>query len=192
MTHSFETDRREALEEIRQACVEKVRLLATSPLGDNNRDRGLPEYIEVEEKFRLPAAMSFVIHELQQGNSLRQAFSYASARYRDKDRRIVNAMPGDLDPSPATGKDGRTSAFDDVLKALDIIERDFDLNYTPLSREDVRRWQKKHPIDARHIEDAHRVHARQFSKEAIDDMRALIKGIQHRPPAPPAANVPKI
>lgn len=192
MSRSYESDRRQALEEIRQACTDKVHLLATSPLGNNNIDRGLPEYVEVEEKFRLPAAMSFVIHELQQGSGLRQAFSYASARYRDKDRRVVNALPGDLDPSPATGKDGRASAFDDVFKALDIIERDFDLNYTPLSREDIKRWQKKHPIDGRHLQDAHRVHAKQFSKEAIDDMRALLLGIQHRPPTPPSANVPKI
>lgn len=169
MTPEFKVDRLHALQDIKDLCVAKVQRLAKSPIGDNSRDLILPEFLETQEGFRWPAVVLYLASDLEQGKSLSDAVAHVSPASKGAANNNVPA------------KNGRDSAFGDVIAALDVALRDFDANYKPLDAETVRYWQKKHPIEAQHIQYAYKENMRHFMKEAVQELRSELLAIQPTP-----------
>lgn len=165
---NFQHDRSRALAQIKTRIADLISDLAKSPLGDNIRDRNLPEFIETEQRFQWPAAALFIAGDLQEGRTLKQAFSRVSKR-------------SSVDDDVAQNRTGRESAFADIFHALDIIERDFDLNYEPLSRARLQDWKKVHPMEDVHLEYAHRENQRYFMAKSLREIRTALAEIRDEP-----------
>jgi len=189
----FRQERNAALDEIQKAIGEKIKELAiaSQPLTQN-RPNGLllPEHVQLSEMFRWPAAVGYAAGDLKEDKSLKQIFSRVSARYEGKDPNQILGLAEDLTRTAGAKLDGRASAFEDVLKLLDVAERDFDLTYKPLSPSMIEYWKKKHPIDNSYLEYAHRENQRYYMKESISEMRRLLIDLRDGKQAPAAASKP--
>ncbi len=193
MDKKFRQEREAALNEIQTAIGKKITELAiANQTAMANRPEGLllPEHVQTYETFRWPAAISFAAGDLKEEKSLKEIFSRVSARYEGKDLKQILGVADDFTRSPAAKLDGRTSAFEDVLKVLDVAERDFDLTYKPLTRSMLDYWHKKHPIDDQHLEYAYRENQRYYMKESIKAMREFLTDLQAGKPAPGVAPKP--
>lgn len=167
----YTKERKKALEDIRKVIVKRIEITAHSPLGKNNPAKSLPEHLEVQETFRWLAQAAGLTFQLEEGKmSLRDVFAqYAKPTAADIPGRRAN---------------GRDSAFEDVLKALELAERDFDAVYKPLSKDDLKRWQKVHPIEDKYLEYAWKENMRHFMKQAIAGIRKDVEDLRAAPPKP--------
>ena len=193
MDKKFRPEREAASNEIQTALGKKITALALANQATMpNRPEGLllPEHVQIFETFRWPGALSFAAGDLKEEKSLKEIFGRVSARYEGKDLKQILGVADDFVRTPAAKLDGRTSAFEDVLKVLDVAERDFDLTYKPLDRNMLDYWRKKHPIDDQHLEYAYRENQRQYMKESIKAMREFLTDLQAGKPAPGVAPKP--
>lgn len=180
MDREFRQARQEALHQIRDAFTQRIQELARQ---NNISDTGLlPDYARVQEMFRWPTNILYILQDLENDVPLKEVFAKVSGRYSGKD---APGLAGDIYLSPQTAADGRGRAFEEVLKALEVAERDFDITYRPLTRSMMDYWQKKHPIGPEHLELAWRENLRHFMKEAIAESRSLIENLRDHPPVPP-------
>jgi hypothetical protein len=172
----FEKDRDAALAEIQKAMGDKIQDLAvwSQSFVQGKDPMVLPDYLKLQEVFRWPTAVSMAAGDLKENKSLKDVFSRVSSRYQAPKRQQVLGVADDFVRSADAKLDGRLSAFEDVLKVLDVAERDFDATYRPLSSGQIEFWQKKHPLPAEYLETAYRENQRHFMKESIKDMRALL------------------
>lgn len=186
MDRKFREEREKALEEIHKAMGEKIQdLVAWSRAFMQGKEQlTLPDHMRVQETFRWPAAIMFAASDLKDDKGLKEVFSRVSSRYQAKDIRQVIGLSEDLTRSPAAKTDGRLSAFEDVLKVLEVAERDFDLTYRPLSPESMEFWKKRHPIDPQGLELAYRENQRHFMKESLKDMRETLVALKDKAPKP--------
>lgn len=173
-------ERAKALGEIKQAFIDRMQKLAQAwtPPPDAGGGAIMPEYIRTQETFKWPSTVLHIVSDLEERRPLKEVFSRVSGRYRDKVPDRILGLAEDLSPSPAGLRDGRASAFEDVLKALDIAERDFDITYQPLSREMVLYWQKRHPLTPDQLETAYRENMRHFMKEMIAEARSVLESLR--------------
>jgi hypothetical protein len=193
MDRKFREDRTKALEEIQKALTDKIRDLAfwsQEFVKGKESPMALPDYMQLQETFRGPAFVLYAAGDLKEDKSLKEVFSRVSAKYQAKDPRQVLGVASDLVRSPEAKTDGRLSAFEDVLKVLEVAERDFDATYKPLSRESLDYWRKKHPIADEHLEYAYRENQRHFMKESLGSLRELIVNLRDGKPSPAAAPKP--
>lgn len=185
----FTREREAALDEIQAAMREKITEAAawSHVFMRQNPQLLLPDYVKVQEVFRWPTALSVAAGDLKEEKSLKEVFSRVSARYQAPKRQQVLGVADDLIRSEAAKTNGRLSAFEDVLKVLDVAERDFDASYKPLTREQVKYWQKKHPLQPDVLEYAFRENQRHFMKEAISELREAVIALRDgKTPAPRA------
>ncbi len=166
----FTQERKKALQEIRDIAVHRIMTLAKSPLGLNTPSLDLASFVEVQEAFKWPTVVSTIATELEQGKKLQEVFA-----------RVAKPQASDL-ASPR--HNGRESAFADVLKALEIAERDFEKTYAPLSKEQLKYWKAKHPIEDQHLEYAWKENNRHHMKESIRTLRTDIEALQKKPSVP--------
>ena len=188
----FREDRDKALKEISEALTDKMKELALWSGGfmQGKSQLSLPDYMRVQETFRTAAAVIYAVGDLKEEKSLRDIFSRVSARYQAPDPRQVLGLSEDLDRSPAAKTDGRLSAFEDVLKVLDVAERDFDITYKPLTRDSIDYWRKQHPLDPQSLELAYRENQRHFMKESLKDLRGMLEDLKAGSPKSPAPKPP--
>ncbi|TAL34795.1 MAG: hypothetical protein EPN97_08000 [Alphaproteobacteria bacterium] len=193
MDRKFREEREKALEEIHKAMTQKIQdLVAWSRAFMQGKEQlTLPDHMRVQETFRWPAAVMFAASDLKEDKMLKEVFSRVSARYQAKDIRQVIGLSEDLTRSPAAKTDGRLSAFEDVLKVLEVAERDFDLTYRPLTPDSLEFWKRRHPIDPQGLELAYRENQRHFMKESLKDMRETLVALRDKAPKPAAPKPPK-
>lgn len=190
MDRKFREERTKALEEIQKALTDKIREKAfwsQEFVKGKETPLALPDYMQLQETFRTPAFALYAAGDLKEDKSLKEVFSKVSGRYQAKDPRQVLGVASDLVRSPEAKTDGRLSAFEDVLKVLEVAERDFDATYKPLTRESLDYWRKKHPIPDESLEYAYRENQRHFMKESLKEIRDLVEGLRDAKPAPGAA-----
>jgi hypothetical protein len=190
MDRKFREERNNALEEIQKALTEKMRekaLWSQEFVKGKESPMNLPDYMQLQETFRAPAFAIYAVTDLKDDKSLKEVFSRVSGKYQAKDPRQVLGVASDLVRSPEAKTDGRLSAFEDVLKVLEVAERDFDATYKPLTRESLDYWRKKHPIPDESLEYAYRENQRHFMTESLKEIRALILDLRDATPAPGAA-----
>lgn len=173
----YTQERKKALIEIHDAAVSRITTLARSLLGKNTPDLDLASFVEVQEAFKWPGLVSTMATELEQGKKLQEVFS-----------RVAQPQSGDLLTQRHNGRD---SAFEDILKALDIAERDFEKTYAPLNKEQLKYWKAKHPIEDMYLEYAWKENHRYRMKESIAAIRKDIVALQSKPQAP-AAKGPRL
>lgn len=192
MDRKFREERTKALEEIQKALTDKIREKAfwSQEFVKGKDPLILPDYLQLQETFRTVAFASFAAGDLKEEKSLKEVFSRVSAKYQAKDPRQVLGVASDLIRSPEAKTDGRLSAFEDVLKVLEVAERDFDTTYKPLTRDSLDYWRKKHPIPDESLEYAYRENQRHFMKESLKEVRDLIEGMRDGKPSPAAAPKP--
>jgi hypothetical protein len=193
MDRKFREERTKALEEIQKALTDKIREKAywsQEFVKGKENPMILPDYLQLQETFRTPAFALYAAGDLKEEKSLKEVFSRVSAKYQAKDPRQVLGVASDLVRSPEAKTDGRLSAFEDVLKVLDVAERDFDTTYKPLTRDSLDYWRKKHPIGDESLEYAYRENQRHFMKESLAEIRELIVALRDGKPAPAAAPKP--
>lgn len=189
----FREERQKALEEIHKAMTQKIQdLVAWSRDFMKGKEQlTLPDHMRVQETFRWPASVMFAAAELKDDKGLKEVFSRVSTRYQAKDMRQIIGLSEDLTRSPAAKTDGRLSAFEDVLKVLEVAERDFDLTYRPLTAESMEFWRKRHPIDPQGLELAYRENQRHFMKESLKEIREMLEEMKNGgAPKPPASRPP--
>ncbi len=180
MDPKFRQERQDALNEIREAFTKRIHDLA---LQNNITDTGtMPDYARIQEMFRWPSTILYIVEDLEKSRPLKEVFSRVSVRYESQ---TALGLAEDIYLSPQTAADGRGRAFEEVLKALDVAARDFDISYQPLSRDMLSYWQKKHPIAAEHLELAWKENLRHFMGVAIAESRAVIENLRDHPPTPP-------
>jgi len=182
----FKQERHKALQDIRDAMMIKMEALAKEGAKFTQADHlSMPEIIEVQEKFRWVPTTIGIAMELQQEKPLKEIFSRVSKRYetRRPPQSTQQALPADL--APITGKNGRDTAFAEVRRALDIAERDFDVSYPRLTRDQVQWWLKKHPIGEDSIRLAHKENQRHYMKAALTELRGTLDTLEslHKDPA---------
>jgi hypothetical protein len=189
----FREERQKALEDIHKAMTQKIQdLVAWSRSFMQGKEQlTLPDHMRVQETFRWPAAVMFAASELKDDKGLKEVFSRVSARYQAADMRQVIGLSEDLTRSHTAKTDGRLSAFEDVLKVLEVAERDFDLTYRPLSPESMDFWKKRHPIDPTGLELAYRENQRHFMKESLQEIREMLEEMKNPSPKPPMAKPPR-
>ncbi|MEZ0262118.1 MAG: hypothetical protein ACAH80_14010 [Alphaproteobacteria bacterium] len=190
MDRKFREERNNALEEIQKALTEKMRekaLWSQEFVKGKESPMSLPDYMQLQETFRAPAFAIYAVTDLKDDKSLKEVFSRVSGRYQAKDPRQVLGVASDLVRSPEAKTDGRLSAFEDVLKVLEVAERDFDATYKPLTRESLDYWRKKHPIDDQNLEIAYRENQRHFMTESLKEIRQLVLDLRDAKPSPGAA-----
>lgn len=192
MDRKFREEREKALEEIHKVMTQKIQdLVAWSRSFMQGKEQlTLPDHMRVQETFRWPAAIMFAASDLKDDKGLKEVFSRVSSRYQAKDMRQVIGLSEDLTRSPAAKTDGRLSAFEDVLKVLEVAERDFDLTYRPLTPDSLEFWRKRHPIDPQGLELAYRENQRHFMKESLKDMRETLVALRDKTPKAPAPKPP--
>ena len=192
MDRKFREEREKALEEIHKVMTQKIQdLVAWSRAFMQGKEQlTLPDHMRVQETFRWPAAIMFAASDLKDDKGLKEVFSRVSSRYQAKDMRQVIGLSEDLTRSPAAKTDGRLSAFEDVLKVLEVAERDFDLTYRPLTPDSLEFWRKRHPIDPQGLELAYRENQRHFMKESLKDMRETLVALRDKTPKPPVPKPP--
>jgi hypothetical protein len=180
----FREERDRALDEIHKAVEAKIHeLVAWSRTFMQGKEQlTLPDHLQVMEAFRWPNAIFFAASDLKEDKSLKEVFSRVSARYQAADKRQVLGLSEDLTRSVAARTDGRLSAIEDMLKLLEVAERDFDLTYRPLNSESIEFWKKRHPIDPQGLELAYRENQRHFMKESLQQMREMIEGLKNKSP----------
>ena len=191
MDRTFKADRDRALDDIQKAITTRVTELAkwSQTLTNSNKQLLLPEYVELLEAFTWPTAVSSAAGDLKNDKSLKEIFSRVSVRYQSHDPRQVLGLADDLNRSPQAKVDGRTAAFEDVLKMLTVAERDFDMTYKPLSAESLKYWSRVHPIGDQNLEFAWKENQRMFMKKSIGELRELVEALRDGKPA--AAARPK-
>lgn len=182
MKDSFNKERRKALEQIEQALQADLDALARKvpAMGDVSQ-MSLPDELKLSESLGRRVAANFLVSDLKEGKSLKEAFARVSARYRPAHKKPVVPLPEDM---ARTAQDGRESAFEDMLKALEIAERDFDISYRRLTPMEIASYQKKHPIEPQYIEYAHKENQRHFMKETLGELKTLLQGLKAKPPSP--------
>lgn len=188
----FREEREKALKEIQDAMVGKVKsLVGWSQSFMKGKDQlTLPDHMQVQETFRWPNAVFLAASDLRDDKSLKHVFSRVSARYQAPDPRQVVGLSEDLGRSPEARMDGRLSAFEDVMKMLEVAERDFDMTYKPLSPDSLDYWRKRHPIDPQSLELAYRENQRHFMKESLQEMRKMLQDMKDSGVIPPALKPP--
>lgn len=188
----FRDERERALDDIRKAVNGKIQELVNwaRDFMKGKDQLTLPDHLKIQETFRWPAALLHAASQLKDDKPLKEIFSRVSPRYQADDLRQVLGLSDDLTRSPAAKTDGRLSAFEDVLKILDVAERDLDLHPRPLPRETMEFWLKRHPIGPHHLELAYRENQRHFTKESLQEMRRFIVDLKNKPPKPPAPKFP--
>lgn len=188
----FRADRDRALEQIRNACIDRINALSeiTSQMTpDEFRKQSMTDYVHDEEGFNWPVAVLYITADAQKDLGLKEAFSHVSIRYDLPDRRQVLGLVDDLQLSPEARLDGRRYAFETVLKALDVAERDFSITYRPLSGDQIDDWLRQHSGDESDLREAHRAAHEKYAKETIQDLRAMIESL--RDAQPQRASLPK-
>lgn len=193
MDATFKSARKAALAEIQATFMQKMETLAKegAQYSDNSK-LSLPEIIEVQEKFRWTPAVLAAAVDLQADKPLKDIFARVSKRYEPPagfPRRPAAGGPAEDLQRPA-GQSGRDSAFADIRKMLEIAERDFDLTYKPIGREDVKYFLAKHPIGEENIRFAHKENQRHFMKQYIAEARGMLDRLQNPPPAAPKPPAP--
>jgi hypothetical protein len=188
----FREEREKALEEIHKAMTQKIQdLVAWSRAFMQGKEQlTLPDHMRVQETFRWPAAVMFAAAELKDSKSLKEVFSRVSTRYQASDPRQIIGLSEDLTRSPAAKTDGRLSAFEDVMKVLEVAERDFDLTYRPLSPDSIDFWKKRHPIDPQSLELAYRENQRHFMRESLQEIREMLEEMKSGKPKSPIFKPP--
>jgi hypothetical protein len=188
----FREEREKALKEIQEAMTDKVKSLITwsRAFMHGKEQLTLPDHMQVQETFRWPNAVFLATSDLLDEKSLKHVFSRVSQRYQARDPRQVIGLSEDLDRSPAARLDGRLSAFEDVLKVLEVAERDFDMTYRPLGEDSLAFWRKRHPIDPQSLELAYRENQRHFMKESLRDIRQMLEEMKAGTPKSPAPKPP--
>lgn len=184
MKSTFHSERKAAFDEIQQAFTKQMDVLAQDGVKYADSTKMiLPEILEVQEKFRwTPTVLSMAI-DLKNDKPLRDIFARVSARYQGgTPRHPAQGLAADLQST--AGQGGRDSAFADIRRALDIAERDFDLTYKPLNREQVQYYLKKHPIGEENIKFAHKENQRHFMKQEIAKVRDILDTLQNPPRSP--------
>lgn len=189
MDAKFKAERKAALAEIQAAFMQKMDVLAKEGIkyADNSK-LSLPEMLEAQEKFRWTPAVLAAAIDLQADKPLKEIFARVSKRYEPPagfPRKSPASLAEDLQQT--AGQSGRDSAFADIRRMLDIAERDFDMTYRALSRDEVQYFLKKHPIGEEHIRFAHKENQRHFMKESIREVRAVLDVLQNPPQAGNAA-----
>lgn len=185
---TFDAERKAAFSQIQTAFTRKMEELAKE--GGKYTDQSkmsLPEIVEVQEKFRWTPAVLAAAIDLKADKPLKDIFARVSKRYQPPagfPRKPAPNGPAEDMQRPAAHS-GRDSAFADIRKMLEVAERDFDLTYQPLGRDQAEYFLKKHPIGDQHIRFAHKENQRHFMKESIKDVRALLDRLQNPPAAAP-------
>lgn len=189
MDKKFKEERQKALQDIHDAMMQKLEVLAKEGAKFQNADQmSMPEIIELQEKFRWVPATLMAAMDLKQEKPLRDVFARVSKRYQaTKPRKPIQSIAADFKAAQST--DGRASAFEDMRKILKIAARDFEMTYDPLTRDQAKWWLKKHPIGDQYIRIAHKENQRHFMQQALTGLHqtldALEKGILPPPPKPP-------
>lgn len=183
-------NRDEALTEIREAMNERIRRQAmwSRSFIQRSKPLSMPDHLKIHEMFRWPGAVVMAAVDLQDGKSLSEVFSRVSARYQGPAR--LPATPDDTARSARAKTDGRYSAFEDVLKMLEVAERDFDATYRPLTRDQVEYWQKTHPLREEYLQLAYRENQRHFMKETMAELRSMIEFMRDNPGPMPGVKGP--
>ncbi|MFN7113682.1 MAG: hypothetical protein ACK4PK_04905 [Alphaproteobacteria bacterium] len=187
---TFEAERKAAFAEIQAAFTKQMDALAKEGVKYTDQSKmSLPEIVEVQEKYRWTPAVLAAAIDLKSGKPLKDIFARVSKRYQPRPGfpRKPGAPPPTEDMQRPAAQSGRDSAFADIRKMLDIAERDFDLTYRPLSRDQAQYFLKKHPIGDESIRFAHKENQRHFMKESIQDVRARLDALQSPPPPAPKA-----
>lgn len=188
LNRKYRKEREAAFDEIQKAFNRKMKELAawSQEFVKGKTQMTLPEHMELQETFRWPAAVVWAASDLRDGKSLKEIFGRVSDRYQGRDPRQILGIADDFTRSAAAKTDGRLSAFEDMLKVLEVAERDFDITYKPLSRDQIEYWQKKHPLDPASLEYACRENQRHFMKESLKEMRRILHDLQGQKPQPGA------
>ncbi|TAL34796.1 MAG: hypothetical protein EPN97_08005 [Alphaproteobacteria bacterium] len=188
----FREGRDRALEEIRDACIERINRLSgitSKRTPEEDRKQSMADYVRDEEGFNWPVAVLYIVADMKEEKGLKEAFSHVSVRYDLPDRRQVLGLMDDLQLSPEAKLDGRLNAFETILKSLDIAERDFSITYRPLRGDEVDDWRRRHPGDDSDIQAAHRAAHEKCMKEQISSIRDMLEGMKNPQSAPAAARV---
>lgn len=188
----FREDRDRALEEIRDACMDRINRLSditSARTPEEDRKQSMTDYVRDEEGFNWPVAVLYIVADMKEEKGLKEAFSHVSVRYDLPDRRQVLGLMDDLQLSPAAKLDGRLNAIETVLKSLDVAERDFSITYRPLRGDEIDDWRRRHPGDDSDIQAAHRAAHEKYTKEQIRELRDMLEGMKTPKAAPAAAKV---
>lgn len=191
MNNKFKEDRQKALQEIHDAMMHKLEVLAREASKSKGGDKmTMPEILEQQEKFRWVPAALMVSLDLKQEKPLKDIFARVSKRYQTtKPRKPIQSIAADFKAAQST--EGRASAFEDMRKILKIAARDFEQTYAPLTQDQAKWWLKKHPIGDKYIRIAHKENQRHFMQQTLASLHqtldALEKGTLRLPkkPQPP-------
>lgn len=189
--NTFKQERHKTLQAIRDAMMVKMEALAKEGAKFTQADNlTMPEIIEVQEKFRWVPTTIGLAMELQQEKPLKEIFSRVSKRYESRrpPQATQQQLPADL--APVKGLNGRDTAFAEVRRALDIAERDFDMTYPRLTRDQVQWWLKKHPIGEESIRLAHKENQRHYMKAALTEVRGTLDKLEALYKGPPQTKKP--
>lgn len=181
------TERKEALKKMKAALLQHVQTLAhefSDP--DALRKANLPDTLKAQEKFYVQGIAYAVTCDLLDGKALKNAFARVSRRHSVK---IVDDVAVRDLTRAKTVTNGTNSAIEDVFQALDILERDFDMNYGPLSRVALDQWKKKHPLTDDALQIAYKENQRHWRCEAIKEIKLVLTKAMAAP-TPPAGPRP--
>lgn len=169
------TDRARAFAEIKDAMTLRIQQLGQSKIGANGY-KTLPEFVEAEEMFRWPSVVLYMAVDLAAGKSLQHAFNAATGG---------SVLVGRA-PQHSTSRAG---AFNEIRAALNEVMNDFDSLYRPLSREEVRTWQRQINNSEEQIKYAHKAHKEHYMQESIGQILHVLDALEQGRPAPvPRAN----